>query len=85
MSFVNYFPGRGTLLERTFNEGTATGEAKGVLSVLKVRGIPVPDHIREQITSCLDPVRVSGWLDRAETVERAEDLFTDTPEAPETA
>ncbi|MFD4726889.1 hypothetical protein ACFWNW_17610 [Streptomyces seoulensis] len=83
VSFVNYFPGRGTLLERTFNEGTATGEAKGVLSVLKVRGIPVPDHIREQITSCLDPVRVSGWLELAETVERAEDLFTDTPEAPE--
>ncbi|MFF0715747.1 hypothetical protein ACWEVM_10260 [Streptomyces bauhiniae] len=83
VSFVNYFPGRGTLLERTFNEGTATGEAKGVLSVLKVRGIPVPDHIREQITSCLDPVRVSEWLDRAETVERAEDLFADTPETPE--
>lgn len=54
-----------------------------MLSVLKVRGIPVPDHIREQITSCLDPVRVSGWLDRSETVERAEDLFTDTPETPE--
>ncbi|MFJ3663345.1 hypothetical protein ACIPPM_23090 [Streptomyces sp. NPDC090119] len=48
-----------------------------------MRGIPVPDDIRERITTCIDPVRVSGWLDRAETVERAEDLFTDTPEAPE--
>lgn len=83
MSFVNYFPGRGTLLERTFNEGTATGEAKGVVRVLEVRGIPVTDETRERITTCTDLARVSEWLDRAGTVERAEDLFTDTPETPE--
>ncbi|WP_051720245.1 hypothetical protein [Streptomyces sp. NRRL F-2799] len=55
---VNYFPGRGTLLERTFNEGEAKGEArgeaKGVLRVLEVRGIPVPDAIRERIIACTD-------------------------------
>lgn len=88
MSFVNYFPGRGTLLERTFNEGEAMGEArgeaKGVLRVLEVRGVPVPDDVREQITACTDLARVSEWLDRAGTVEQAEDLLTDTPEAPET-
>ncbi|MFD6024689.1 hypothetical protein [Streptomyces griseoluteus] len=83
VSFVNYFPGRGTLLERTFNEGEAMGEAKGVLRVLEVRGVPVPDDVREQIIACTDLARVSEWLDRAGTVERAEDLLTDTPEAPE--
>lgn len=83
MSFVNYFPGRGTLLERTLNEGTATGEAKGVVRVLEVRGIPVTDETRERITTCTDLARVSDWLDRAGTVERAEDLFIDTPETPE--
>ncbi|MEU9920569.1 hypothetical protein AB0H51_04465 [Streptomyces griseoluteus] len=83
MSFVNYFPGRGTLLERTFNEGEAMGEAKGVLRVLEVRGVPVPDDVRERITACTDLARVSEWLDRAGTVEGAEDLLTDTPEAPE--
>ncbi|MGW3337373.1 hypothetical protein ACWDCL_07835 [Streptomyces sp. NPDC001009] len=86
MSFVNYFPGRGTLLERTFLEGEAKGEArgeaKGVLRVLDVRGIAVSDDVRERVTSCTDPVRVSEWLDRAGTVERAEDLFGDTPENP---
>ncbi|MFF7967346.1 hypothetical protein ACFZC3_18605 [Streptomyces sp. NPDC007903] len=45
----------------------------------------MPDHIRERITTCTDPVHVSGRLDRAGTAERAEDLFTDTPEAPESA
>ncbi|WP_026248895.1 hypothetical protein [Streptomyces sp. LaPpAH-108] len=87
VSFVNFFPGRGTLLERTFLEGEAKGEArgeaKGVLRVLKVRGIAVSDEARERITACTEPARVSEWLDRAETVERAEDLFADTPDTPE--
>ncbi|MFD8806661.1 hypothetical protein [Streptomyces sp. NPDC059597] len=83
MSFVDYFPRRGTLLEPTFNEGEAMGEAKGVLRVLEGRGVPVPDDVREQITARTDLARVSEWLGRAGTVERAEDLLTDTPEAPE--
>ncbi|MFI8349111.1 hypothetical protein [Streptomyces sp. NPDC085596] len=54
-----------------------------MLRVLEVRGIVVPDDIRERITACTDPARVSDWLDRAGTVPRAEDRFTDTPETPE--
>jgi hypothetical protein len=41
-------------------KGRAEGEAKGILSVLEVRGIPVTDSVRERITSCTD-------LDRMDT------------------
>ncbi|MGW0706646.1 hypothetical protein ACWD4G_11915 [Streptomyces sp. NPDC002643] len=81
MSFVTYYPGRATLRERAYTEGAVTGEAKGILRVLEVRGIPVSDEVRTRITTCTDLARVDGWLDRAGTVERAEDLFTDEPPA----
>ncbi|MEU5197802.1 hypothetical protein AB0G86_27800 [Streptomyces scabiei] len=77
MSFVSYFPGRGTVRETAYLEGEAKGEAKGVLRVLEVRGVPVTEDVRERIASCTDLTLVSAWLDRAGTVERAEDLFSD--------
>ncbi|MFF5358102.1 hypothetical protein ACFY4I_01670 [Streptomyces scabiei] len=73
MSFVSYFPGRGTVRETAYLEG----EAKGVLRVLEVRGVPVTEDVRERIASCTDLTLVSAWLDRAGAVERAEDLFSD--------
>ncbi|WP_242435727.1 hypothetical protein [Streptomyces sp. Root369] len=79
MSFVSYFPGRGTVRETAYlegkTEGRAEGEAKGILSVLEVRGIRVTDRVRERITSCTDLDRMDTWLERSRTVERAEDLF----------
>jgi hypothetical protein len=75
MSFVSYFPGRGTVRETAYLEGRAEGEAKGILSVLEVRGIPVTDSVRERIISCTDLDRMDTWLERSRTVERAEDLF----------
>ncbi|WP_327344666.1 hypothetical protein [Streptomyces europaeiscabiei] len=81
MSFVTYFPGRGTVRETAYlegkAEGKARGEAKGVLRVLEVRGIPVSDDVRARITTCTDLTLVSAWLERAGTVERAEDLFAE--------
>lgn len=75
MSFVSYFPGRGTVRETACLEGRTEGAAKGILSVLEVRGIPVTDSVRERITSCTDLDRMDSWLERSRTVERAEDLF----------
>ena len=75
MGFVNYFPGRGHLMERAYLEGEAKGEVKGVLRVLEVRGLTVSDDIRERITTCTDLDRLNDWLDRAGTVERVEELF----------
>jgi hypothetical protein len=85
MSFVSYFPGRGTVRETAYlegkTEGRAEGEAKGILSVLEVRGIPVTDSVRERITSCTDLDRMDTWLERSRTVERAEDLFDEEENA----
>jgi hypothetical protein len=88
MSFVSYFPGRGTVRETAYlegkAEGKAAGEAKGILFVLEARGISVPDSVRERITTCADLDRMDAWLERSRTVERAEDLFAEDPEIPET-
>ncbi|WP_405931723.1 hypothetical protein [Streptomyces sp. NBC_00827] len=83
LSFVSYFPGRGTVRETAYLEGKAEGEVKGILSVLEVRGIPVPDSVRERITTCTDLDRLDAWLDRSRTVAQAEDLFTEDPDVPE--
>ncbi|MCT7352734.1 hypothetical protein N4P33_11195 [Streptomyces sp. 15-116A] len=82
---ITHFPGHGTLFEETYlegkaegkAEGEALGEAKGVLRVLEVRGIAVSEEIRERISSCTDLQVANDWLDRAGTVERADELFTD--------
>ncbi|WP_258572693.1 hypothetical protein [Streptomyces sp. KM273126] len=89
MTFVNYFPGQGTILEKAYLEGEAKGEArgeaKGVLAVLEVRQIPVSDDIRNRVTTCTDLDRVNTWLRRAVTVTHAEELFAEDPDTPEGA
>jgi hypothetical protein len=85
MSFVSYFPGRGTVRETAYLEGReegtavgrAEGEVKGILAVLEVRGIPVSPGVRERIAGCTDLERLDAWLERSRTVERAEDLFVE--------
>ncbi|MCI3276145.1 hypothetical protein [Streptomyces cylindrosporus] len=77
MSFVSYFPGRGTVRETAYLEGKAEGEAKGVLRVLEVRGLAVGDDVRARITACTDLDRLNDWLDRAGIVQSAEELFTE--------
>jgi len=45
--------------------GRAEGEAHAVLTVLRVRGIAVPDAAREVILAENDPERLERWLERA--------------------
>lgn len=60
--------------------GLAQGEAKTILLVLEVRGIPVSADVRERITTCTDLDLLDVWLERCRAVARAEDLFVEATE-----
>ncbi|MFF7971650.1 hypothetical protein [Streptomyces sp. NPDC007905] len=77
---VTYFPGRGTLFEETYLEGEAKGKAEGVLRVLEVRGLAVSDDVRDRITNCRELSLIDDWLERAGSVECAEELFGGEPD-----
>jgi hypothetical protein len=47
------------------NDGLAEGEARAVLTALRVRGIAVPDAVRERILAQRDPERLEHWLEKA--------------------
>ncbi|WP_312018545.1 hypothetical protein [Streptomyces sp. I05A-00742] len=74
-----YFPGRGTLIEETLEQGRVEGQAKEraetVLRMLERREVAVPDEVRERVLGCSDLETLGRWLDRAFTVTNAEDLF----------
>ncbi|MEU0248073.1 hypothetical protein ABZ192_27855 [Streptomyces sp. NPDC006235] len=52
-------------------------EAESILSVLKKRGIPVPEATRDRITSCTDLDTLTLWFDRSLTATAVEDLFAE--------
>ncbi|MFI1564011.1 hypothetical protein ACH4ZX_13290 [Streptomyces sp. NPDC020490] len=86
MSFVSYFPGRGTVRETAYLEGKAEGKVEDraslILRVLELHGVPVPEDARERITTCTDLDALARWFDRSLTATAAEDLFAEDPEAP---
>ena len=47
------------------DEGRVEEAARAVLTVLRVRGVDVPDVIRERILSQKDPKRLELWLEKA--------------------
>ena len=47
------------------NEGRAEEAARAVLTVLRVRGLIVPDVVRERILAEKDPARLERWHERA--------------------
>ncbi|MFI0357075.1 hypothetical protein [Actinomadura sp. 9N407] len=55
--------------------GEAKGEAKSVLLVLHARGISVPNDIRDRVTDCADLDQLERLVQRAATIDAAEDLF----------
>jgi hypothetical protein len=83
----------GTIVEEAFLKGVAVGRAEvqfearaegrvkavaeDILRVLAVRGVEVPDAVRERVGACvyLDVLRL--WLDRSVTVKNAEELFAE--------
>lgn len=57
-------------------EGLQEGKATSILSVLRARGIDVPQEVRTRITQCADLDTLDAWLTRAITVTHADDIFT---------
>ena len=66
-----------------FGDGEAKGKAEGkaeeagvaVLTVLRARGIDVPDEVRERVRGCGDVELLEAWLSRAATAEAISDVF----------
>ncbi|MFF6982249.1 helix-turn-helix domain-containing protein [Streptomyces sp. NPDC008343] len=58
-------------------EGRVRAVAEDILRILAVRGVEVPDAVRERVGACvhLDVLRL--WRDRSVTVENAEELFVE--------
>ncbi|HEX3525842.1 MAG TPA: hypothetical protein VH988_02140 [Thermoanaerobaculia bacterium] len=46
-------------------EGRTEEAVRNLLTVLRVRGFAVPDHIRERILAETDPERLERWLEKA--------------------
>jgi hypothetical protein len=46
-------------------EGRTQEAARNLLTVLRVRGIAVPDAVRERILAQRDPERLERWLEKA--------------------
>jgi predicted transposase YdaD len=46
-------------------EGRTEEAARALLSVLRARGIPVPDHVRERILAQNEPEQLERWLEKA--------------------
>ncbi|MGV9557114.1 hypothetical protein [Streptomyces sp. NPDC003401] len=65
------------LSEETRDEGRAQRAAEDVLDILEVRGIDVPEAVRERVTGCGDPEIPRRRHRRAVTAPTAEDVFTD--------
>ena len=47
------------------SEGRAEEAARAVLTVLRTRGLGIPDAVRERILAQKDPERLERWLERA--------------------
>lgn len=55
--------------------GEARGRAAMVLRILTARGLPIPAHVRERITTCTDLDQLEAWGEKAITARDAGDLF----------
>lgn len=81
---VNYFF-RHEVAENARAEGREEGREEGIeeeragmiLRILDWRAIPVPDAVRERVTSCTDLGQLETWARRAVHATTAGDLFAD--------
>jgi uncharacterized protein len=64
-------------------EGKLEGRAQSVLDALRLRGIDVPEEVRDRILACTDLAVLDSWFARSLSVQEARDLFDEsgTPKA----
>ncbi|MER7777864.1 hypothetical protein ABTZ21_23195 [Streptomyces sp. NPDC096191] len=74
-TYTPNLPGSNTIVEESWLEGRAKGKAEDILHILEVRGVEVPDSVRERVTDCTDLDVLVTWLDRSLSAARAEELF----------
>lgn len=65
------------LSEEIRDEGRAQRAAEDVLDILNVRGMDIPEAVRERVTGCDDLEILRHWLRRAVTAPTAENVFED--------
>ena len=58
-------------------EGRTEARVKDVLTVLRVRGITVPDGARQRIQSQQDPEQLERWLEKAIVATSIGDVIDD--------
>lgn len=58
-------------------EGRVAGRAEDILDAFEVRGIDVPEAVRERITTCQDAETLRRWHRRAVIAASAEEIFAD--------
>jgi hypothetical protein len=58
-------------------EGRAEEAARAVLTVLRVRGVAVPDAARERVLAEKDPSLLERWLERAAVAAAVAEVIDD--------
>ena len=58
-------------------QGEAAARARDVLTILRVRGIAVPDAVRERILAEKDPALLERWLEKAAVASSAIEVIGD--------
>ncbi len=59
-------------------QGQEAGLAKGLLAVLRARGIAVPDAVREHILAQKDAERLERWLEKAAVAASVAEVIDET-------
>ncbi len=68
---------KSSLSEEIRDEGRAEGRAEDILHILEVRGLDIPESVRERVKGCGAPETLRRWLGHAVTVSSAEEIFAD--------
>ncbi|WP_324614476.1 hypothetical protein [Streptomyces sp. MMG1121] len=63
--------------EQGLEQGRLEAKAEMVLHVLEWRGVPVPDAVRERVSTCTDLDQLEVWAQRAVHATDAEELFAE--------